>query len=538
MILVAPTSIVGTVKNYVDTVNRTNNGAAAGYVIAKGGSGSDPYYLAVGNGNVGTNFTTTGGNDSAIVQSTGALETSPWFPGFTATITGENLSPATRLSVVLRGNTGEARDTLDAGVVSGSGVVYVAVGTPSNNAAVTLGVRQPTTGARGGFYRINWQGDSFGPGAPFIWGTNAQLQPVIDASLGARPVAAFGDTTTALRTAITSSIDGVGANGANIGTRPLVRARIPFTVEGPGGGPSKLLMIQRHQTGNVADSVFKNSILVGTNGDTTRVAIPPDMWMPGDTLWMFENLIVDSTATIGTAQNVVIVRDTVINGRTQRLPIQVSREVMSMKFVLRCNSNVNPARTTCNPIRIGTRGASTYLPFENGWTSVLHFNRAFDRNSEVQLDADPTRPSALPLTKLDMQRIQVVPNPYIVQSSYDQLSTGRAVINSRVRFVNVPQEGTVRIYSISGQLMQQLSWTASDLVAPVNGSATGDLPFNLRTREGLDLSSGLYLFVMTAKGAQADMACLNPETNLPMEDGDGKRLTCANVARGKFVIIR
>jgi hypothetical protein len=74
----------------------------------------------------------------------------------------------------------------------------------------------------------------------------------------------------------------------------------------------------------------------------------------------------------------------------------------------------------------------------------------------------------------------------------------------------------LRIYSVSGQLMQQLSWTASDLVASGNNSPHGDLPYNLRTREGLDLGSGLYLFVLTARGPNAN----------------GK------VARGKFVVIR
>ena len=63
---------------------------------------------------------------------------------------------------------------------------------------------------------------------------------------------------------------------------------------------------------------------------------------------------------------------------------------------------------------------------------------------------------------------------------------------------------------------QQLSWTQSDLLASGNNSPHGDLPFNLRTKEGLDLMSGLYVYVLTATGANAN----------------GK------VARGKFVVIR
>jgi hypothetical protein len=74
----------------------------------------------------------------------------------------------------------------------------------------------------------------------------------------------------------------------------------------------------------------------------------------------------------------------------------------------------------------------------------------------------------------------------------------------------------MRIYSISGQLLQQLTWTPADLIASGDNSPHGDLPYNLRTREGLDLGPGLYMFVLTAKGENAN----------------------GMVARGKFVIIR
>ena len=110
----------------------------------------------------------------------------------------------------------------------------------------------------------------------------------------------------------------------------------------------------------------------------------------------------------------------------------------------------------------------------------------------------------------------MVPNPFIVQSAYDKLTSGRATDQNYVMFVNVPSEGLLRIYTISGQLMQQISWVKSDLVATGNGSPHGDLKFNLRSKEGLSLSAGLYVYVLTARG----------------DNANGK------VARGKFVIIR
>jgi len=79
-------------------------------------------------------------------------------------------------------------------------------------------------------------------------------------------------------------------------------------------------------------------------------------------------------------------------------------------------------------------------------------------------------------------------------------------------FQGVPPQGVIRIYTVSGQLVQQLSWTPADL-----GGDNGDLQYNLRTREGLELAGGLYLFMVTGK------------------DVNGKEL---GQHMGKFVVIR
>jgi hypothetical protein len=113
------------------------------------------------------------------------------------------------------------------------------------------------------------------------------------------------------------------------------------------------------------------------------------------------------------------------------------------------------------------------------------------------------------LTKAQLKQIRVVPNPYVVVSDVDKIMAGRTG-DPRVIFTGVPQEGVLRVYSVSGQFLQQLSWTPADL----NG--TGDLAYDLRTREGLDLGSGLYIYVLTAKGVNAG----------------------SPIARGKFVVIR
>jgi hypothetical protein len=236
----------------------------------------------------------------------------------------------------------------------------------------------------------------------------------------------------------------------------------------------------------------------------------------------------DSTAATAALGGIAtpIVRDTTVNGVVQTLPIQTSQPTYGAMLVYACATSgaVTPSRTTCNPIRIGTLGASAqasssstgWFPFASGFKQRVLLNRPFDQNSEVQMTAKPISISNTPLDQKAMNLIHVVPNPFIVQSAYDKLTSGRAVDQNYVMFVNVPSEGLLRIYTVSGQLMQQITWVKSDLVASGNGAPHGDLKFNLRSKEGLSLSSGLYLYVLTARG----------------DNANGK------VARGKFVVIR
>jgi hypothetical protein len=323
------------------------------------------------------------------------------------------------------------------------------------------------------------------------------MQATFTQSLQSRPVAQVGSTAPEVEALLPAS------------SRPLVPVKLPFTVTGPLGDQAIVAMRQRHTSS--ADSVIKNSILVGTAGDTTRLSVPPDVWVPGDTLFVLATSLRDSTMGAAT-----ILHDTTIAGRSVLAPIQVRDTTVHFAgLVLGCNSNSVPSRLTCNPIRLGTRSSTGYLPYEPGWTSVFDFGRGFDLYSELQLEASNLVTDGRPLTDADMRRIRVVPNPYIVTSEFDQVDAAR-VGTPRILFTNVPAQGSMRIYTVSGQLVQQLSWTAADLQASGSGMPTGDLPYNLRTREGLELGTGLYLYVITPTGSNANGA----------------------VARGKFVIIR
>jgi hypothetical protein len=471
---------------FLDTISK------AGYVLAK--ESGEPMFLAVGN-------TFEPGGNSGISQSVTSFEGAPDNPGFSATINAETAPNAARLSAVIdpRG------DTVNTAVASANGVGYQSTGSLLFN--VSSG-RFLNGYAPGGIWTLRWAADAFGPRAPFAWGTPDQMQAALDASLAARATVRTTLVGDSLRSLANFT---AGQSGA----RPMIEARLPFNIVGPDGSIASAVFLQRHTTGDAIDSIKRNSILVGTAGDTARLMIPPDMWMPGDTIYIVEARLVDSTVLSGGAP-VSVVHDTTINGRVQRLPIQVLRTTLTLRLRMGCNSNTLPDRNTCNPVRLGDRGATGYLPYASGYSSVIHLNRAFDQNSEVVLTGVPVRSNARPLTSADMERIHAVPNPYIVQSQFDLIGSDRQRVDARIRFVNVPDEGVMRIYTISGQLVQQLSWTPQDLIASGDNSPHGDLPYNLRNSSGLELVSGLYMFVLTPRGANSN----------------------GMIARGKFVVVR
>jgi hypothetical protein len=469
-----PRSVTGSIQLFIDTL------AVAGYVVATTGGASEPLYL-----NVFAPTTPFLGGSNQLMD---AYEGSSYYRGFTATVNNETAPPAARLFVV----TTNRGDTLKAQHIDSAGVKY--------QSSVSALRSSP-----GGTYRLEWTDDAYGPRAPFAFNTAEVLQPALRESLLERATGTIADTQTALRALILS-----GTN--NVGVRPLIPARIPFRLFGVNGTPATMVMVQRNLPG-ATDSAVRNSRLFGTKGDTTRLAIPANIWMPGDTLYVIEDIVTDSTVTVS-GVTTVVVHDSLVNGQIQRLPIQVKRRVYGAALVFGCTSNTAPARITCNPIKSGL-AASDYQTYKNGYVATLTFNRPFDQNSEVVLTASPADFGAGPLTAKVLGQIKVVPNPFVVASAFD-LVNASGVGAARVLFVNVPQEGLLRIYTVSGQMVQQLSWTPGDLVASGDNTTHGDLPYNLKTREGRDLASGLYLFVLTAHGANAN----------------GK------VARGKFVVIR
>jgi hypothetical protein len=150
---------------------------------------------------------------------------------------------------------------------------------------------------------------------------------------------------------------------------------------------------------------------------------------------------------------------------------------------------------------------------------------SFDFTWRVSLDNPPTTGGALrPPTARDVWRLQleipfepgetfsftstaetsaqgsaagksdpyVVPNPYLGAASFEPAPfniKGRG--ERRIEFRGVALGAVVRIYNVHGDLVQTLRQ---------DGSFDGFVPWNLRTKDNLDVAPGLYIFRVDAPG--------------------------------------
>lgn len=97
------------------------------------------------------------------------------------------------------------------------------------------------------------------------------------------------------------------------------------------------------------------------------------------------------------------------------------------------------------------------------------------------------------LAKDELNRIKVVPNPYISAASWERRNlnqTGRG--ERRIDFIHLPQQCTVRIYSVTGALIKTLYKDSP--------TQNGALSWNLISEDGMDIAYGLYIYHVDAPG--------------------------------------
>lgn len=95
--------------------------------------------------------------------------------------------------------------------------------------------------------------------------------------------------------------------------------------------------------------------------------------------------------------------------------------------------------------------------------------------------------------KKELNDIFVVPNPYVSTSDFEpqnNFRSGRGI--RRIYFMNLPAKCTIRIYTITGELVKTLLHNES--------IDNGQEAWDLTTKDGMNLAYGVYLFHVDAEG--------------------------------------
>lgn len=95
------------------------------------------------------------------------------------------------------------------------------------------------------------------------------------------------------------------------------------------------------------------------------------------------------------------------------------------------------------------------------------------------------------LARQQMDRIAVVPDPYIASASWEKplyFSSGRG--ERRVDFIHLPPRCTIRIFTLDGKLVRTL--------AHDNPIEDGHHSWDLTSKDGLDVAAGIYIYHIQA----------------------------------------
>ncbi len=104
----------------------------------------------------------------------------------------------------------------------------------------------------------------------------------------------------------------------------------------------------------------------------------------------------------------------------------------------------------------------------------------------------------------DMDQIKVVPNPYVVTNTMEpavanwQRNQGRQLM-----FTHVPAQCTIKIFTLSGVFVDELvvnnATEHSSVSMNRNSQANGTAHWDLRSKEGLEVAAGYYLYQVESK---------------------------------------
>jgi phosphatidate phosphatase PAH1 len=136
-------------------------------------------------------------------------------------------------------------------------------------------------------------------------------------------------------------------------------------------------------------------------------------------------------------------------------------------------------------------GDGASLPY-----SFTPVNRAFTAPGLTAQTVLTASDNVVAATKNDLSRVHTVPDPYYVQSKYE-VSTDQKVL----KFVGLPQDAIIRIYSASGVLVRMLEHHGGQY-SSASASQGSEMNWDLRNRNNQVVASGVYFYHIEAGDAR------------------------------------
>ncbi|MDX1741559.1 MAG: hypothetical protein R3178_09710, partial [Rhodothermales bacterium] len=88
----------------------------------------------------------------------------------------------------------------------------------------------------------------------------------------------------------------------------------------------------------------------------------------------------------------------------------------------------------------------------------------------------------------DLDRITVVPNPFVVSSEFE---SGRFGVQRILQFHQLPDECTIRIFTVAGELVQKLEHSGGSIET-----------WDLQSYNGQEVGFGVYLYIVQTPDGQ------------------------------------
>jgi hypothetical protein len=92
----------------------------------------------------------------------------------------------------------------------------------------------------------------------------------------------------------------------------------------------------------------------------------------------------------------------------------------------------------------------------------------------------------------DLDKVAVVPNPYTGAASWEPFTTDVGRGERRIFFINLPRICTIRIYTISGKLVDTIEHNST--------IDDGEESWDMVSKDGMDIAYGVYIFHVDAPG--------------------------------------